>query len=339
MNQQYLIRSGSLMGFSDLVNDLGGDFKQLLSKVDLTQSDLLDGDNMVPFEAMVMLLEHAACDLNCPSFGLKLSTYQDLQALGSLGLLLKSCVTVREAMVCAQRYLALHSPAECWRFSEEGRFTYITRFENFHGISHARQYKELSFGVCFRLAQALAGKNVQGYRLEFSHRPISGLNLYRKFFSMGVSFNQEYDRLIVDRKYLSQPITGFNEKNHHQVEDHLTELLALHGDDIERQVRTLLLQTMGIKEHSLDNIAGLLHLHRRTLQRKLKDKGLYFKSILNEVRINTACWHLEASNMDITLLSEILGYRDISAFSRAFKSEMKCSALQWRKKKQSVKEH
>ncbi len=315
MNQQYLIRSGSLMGFSDLVNDLGGDFKQLLSKVDLTQSDLLDGDNMVPFEAMVMLLEHAACDLNCPSFGLKLSTYQDLQALGSLGLLLKSCVTVREAMVCAQRYLALHSPAECWRFSEEGRFTYITRFENFHGISHARQYKELSFGVCFRLAQALAGKNVQGYRLEFSHRPISGLNLYRKFFSMGVSFNQEYDRLIVDRKYLSQPITGFNEKNHHQIEDHLTELLALHG------------------------VAGLLHLHRRTLQRKLKDKGLYFKSILNEVRINTACWHLEASNMDITLLSEILGYRDISAFSRAFKSEMKCSALQWRKKKQSVKEH
>ena len=110
-------------------------------------------------------------------------------------------------------------------------------------------------------------------------------------------------------------------------------MLALHGDDIERQVRTLILQTMGIKEHSLDNIAALLHLHKRTLQRKLKDKGLYFKSILNEVRINTACWHLEASNMDITLISEILGYRDISAFSRAFKSEMKCSALQWRKKK------
>ncbi len=338
MNKQYLIRSGSLMGFSDLVNDLGGDSKLLLGKVNLTHSDLLDGDNMVPFESMVMLLEHAASELNCPSFGLKLSTHQDLKALGSLGLLLKNCVTVREAMMCAQRYLALHSPAVYWRFSEEGRFTYITRFEDFHGISHARQYRELSFGVYTRLAQALVGMNAKGYRLEFSHRPISGLKLYRKFFSMDVSFNQEYDRLIFDSKYLSQPIASFNAKIHHQVEDYLTKLLALHGDDIERQVRVLILQTMGIQEHDIDSIADLMHLHKRTLQRKLKDKGLNFKSILNEVRINIACWHLEASNMDITLLSEILGYRDISAFSRVFKSQMKCSALQWRKKKQQVKE-
>ncbi len=339
MKRQYLIRSGSLMGFSNLVNELGGDSKLLLSKVNLEHGDLLDGDNMIPLESMVLLLEHAARDLRCPSFGLKLSTHQDLQALGSLGLLLKSCVTVREAMMCAQRYLALHSPAEYWRFSDEGQFTYITRFEHFHGISHARQYKELSFGVCFHLAQALVGKNVKGYRLEFSHRPISALKLYRKFFAMDVSFNREYDRLIVDSKYLSHPIASFNEKIQHQVEYYLAKLLTLHGGDIERQVRTLILQTMGIKEHALDNIADLLNLHKRTLQRKLKNKGLNFKSILNEVRINTACWHLEASNMDITLLSEILGYRDISAFSHAFKSQMKCSALQWRKNKQQVKEY
>ncbi len=56
--------------------------------------------------------------------------------------------------------------------------------------------------------------------------------------------------------------------------------------------------------------------------------------MLNEIRISTACWHLEASNMDITLLSEILGYSDISAFSRAFKTQKQCSALQWRKQRQ-----
>jgi len=332
MTKTYLIRSGSLMGFGDLVNDLGGDSKRLLDRVNLTVDNLADGDHMIPFESFVMVLEHAANDLNCPSFGLQLSTYQDLQALGNLGLLMKNCLTVRDASICAQRYMALHSPAEYWNLLEEGSYSYINRFEHFHGIGHARQYKELSFGVCFRLTHLLVGESFKGYRLEFSHKPISSLKYYRQFFAMDVSFNQEHDRLIFDSQYLSQPISDFNQQIHQQVEDYLTQLLKQHGDDIERQVRTLILQTMGIQEHTIDNIASLLNLHKRTLQRKLKDKGLNFKAMLNEIRISTACWHLEASNMDITLLSEVLGYSDISAFSRAFKSQMQCSALQWRKK-------
>jgi len=35
------------------------------------------------------------------------------------------------------------------------------------------------------------------------------------------------------------------------------------------------------------------------------------------------------------LLSEILGYSDLSAFSRAFKTHMKCSAIEWRRQKQA----
>ncbi len=331
MKKDYLIRSGALMGFDDLVNELGGDSGSLLAKVNISAYQLVDGDTMIPFEAMVMLLEHAAHDLNCPSFGLQLSTHQDLQALGNLGLLMKNCLTARDAILCAQRYMALHSPAEYWNLVEEECFSYINRFEHFHGISHARQYKELSFGLCLRLSNLLIGEHFRGIRLEFSHKPISDLKYYKQFFSMDVSFNQEHNRIILDNQFLSQPITGFNQQVRRQTEEYLSQLMALHGDDIEGQVRTLILQTMGIQEHTLDNIASLLNLHKRTLQRKLKDKNLNFKTMLNEIRIRNACWHLEASNIDITLLSEILGYSDISAFSRAFKSQMQCSALQWRK--------
>ncbi len=335
MGSKYLIRSGALMGFEALVTELSGNSTEILKAVNLAPEDLADGDHMIPFNSMVMLLEHAAHALSCPSFGLKLSAKQDLQVLGSLGLLLKNCLTIKDAMVTAQRYLALHSPAEYWHFIEEGNFIYINRIEHFHGVTHARQYKELSFGVCFRLIHALVGNTFKGHRLEFSHKPISEKITYRQFFSLDVNFNQESDRLIIDRKFLFIPISDINKQLHNQVDNYLSQLLAIHGNDIERQVRTLILQTMGIQEHSIDNIANLLHLHKRTLQRKLKDKGLSFKTMLNEIRISTACWHLEASNMDITLLSEVLGYSDISAFSRAFRTQMNCSAIQWRKQKQT----
>ena len=334
MKQEYFMRSGALMGFADLVDELGGDAKLILSKAKLTLSELTDGDHMIPFESFVMVLEHAAHDLNCPSFGLRLSTHQSLQTMGRLGLLIRNCDSARNALMGAQRYMALHSRAAYWSFDEDARFTFINRYQHFHSTSHARQYKELAMGVCFCLIKALV-PNFKGYRLEFSHRPISELKFYQHFFTMDVEFNREQDRLVCDSKYLSQPITNFNEQVHQQVEHYLSELLADHGNDIERQVRSLILQTMGMQEHTMDNIAQLLHMHKRTLQRRLKDKDLNFKRILNEVRISTARWHLEASNMDITLLSEILGYSDLSAFSRAFKTHMKCSAIEWRRQKQA----
>ncbi len=89
---------------------------------------------------------------------------------------------------------------------------------------------------------------------------------------MEVNFNQEHNRIIFNRQYLSQPITDFNKQVHQQVEEYLKQLLAQHGDNIERQVRTLTLQTMGNQEHTIDHIACLLHLHKRTLQRRLKEK-------------------------------------------------------------------
>jgi AraC-like DNA-binding protein len=73
-----------------------------------------------------------------------------------------------------------------------------------------------------------------------------------------------------------------------------------------------------------------MDLHKRTLQRRLLDEKLQFKSLLQEVKINTACWHLAASSMDITQLSELLGYADVAAFSKAFRLRQQMSPAQWR---------
>ena len=79
-----------------------------------------------------------------------------------------------------------------------------------------------------------------------------------------------------------------------------------------------------------------MDLHPRNLQRKLKKKNQTFKKILNKTRIETACWHLQSSEKSITQISEILGYNDVSAFSRAFKVQKQCSALGWRKAQKPV---
>lgn len=335
MKQDYLIRSGALDGFEQLVKDLNGDPETLLDKCGLSSQDLKAPDTMIPFNIMVELLELSASQLDKPDFGLTLGIQQDVDALGNLGLLMLHCTNVREALTSTQRYIAAHSQAEYWRLIELGDLAYLERFSVSQEVSHARQFKELSFGVCLKLMKTIIKGSVVMERLEFAHAPISDIAVYKRLFGCDVLFNQEHDRLVVKRHYLDYEIETLSTDNKQRLEQGLLTTLSQYGDDIERQITAIILQSLGGQTLNLESVAKLLNMNKRTLQRRLKVNQLSFKSILSNVRLKTACWHLEASSMDITLLSEILGYSDISAFSKAFKQETGVAPLKWRQLKQS----
>lgn len=330
-----MIRTGALDGFEQLVKDLNGDPETLLDKCGLSSQDLKAPDTMIPFNIMVELLELSASQLDKPDFGLTLGIQQDVDALGNLGLLMLHCTNVREALTSTQRYIAAHSQAEYWRLIELGDLAYLERFSVSQEVSHARQFKELSFGVCLKLMKTIIKGSVVMERLEFAHAPISDIAVYKRLFGCDVLFNQEHDRLVVKRHYLDYEIETLSTDNKQRLEQGLLTTLSQYGDDIERQITAIILQSLGGQTLNLESVAKLLNMNKRTLQRRLKVNQLSFKSILSNVRLKTACWHLEASSMDITLLSEILGYSDISAFSKAFKQETGLAPLKWRQLKQS----
>ncbi|WP_028766346.1 AraC family transcriptional regulator [Shewanella fidelis] len=334
MKQDYLIRSASLSGFSSLVTELGGDTHNLLLQCELRPRDLSNPDNMIAFASMINLLELASNELNCQDFGLRLAAKQGLEMLGSVGLIIQASHTVREALVNAQRYMMLHSYGEYWMLREFEQSIFIERYQIYQDISYAKQYKELSFGVCAGLVKTLIGQPLQLERLEFAHVQISDSSVYRKYFECPVVFNQENDRLILDSSYLEQPLLPNSYQDKQQVKFYLDQLISQFGGDIERKVKTLILQTMGLHDANIDQVATMLNMNRRTLQRRLASEGLTFKQLLTDVRMSTACWYLQSSQLDITLLSEVLGYSDVSAFSKAFKQVVGVSPLKWRKSAQ-----
>jgi len=334
VKHQYSIRSGALDGYEARVTALGGHAEKLLSACGLCLQDLEHPDTLIPFTSMVSLLELTAERLECPDFGLQLGFNQNVNALGNLGLLMLNCQTAREALIIAQRYIAVHSQAEYWRLHEAGNLAFVERFAVSIDVSHARQFKELSFAVCLKLIKTIIKGAVKIERLELAHAPISAKHVYKKMFECDVIFNQEHDRLVVNREYLDYSLSAPSSTAKQALESQLSQL-AIQHHDLERQVTTIILQTLGFQAVSIDTVASIMNIHKRTLQRMLKVQGLSFKTLLKNIRIKTACWHLEASKIDLTLLSELLGYSDVSAFSKAFKQEKGISPLQWRKSKRT----
>jgi AraC-like DNA-binding protein len=84
---------------------------------------------------------------------------------------------------------------------------------------------------------------------------------------------------------------------------------------LRRALRTLLLGG----KRSGDEVAGILSMHRRTLNRRLQAQGTTFQKVLDEVRFEAACQLLDTTRIPLTEIAASLCYAESSAFSRAFR--------------------
>jgi AraC-like DNA-binding protein len=331
MSIRYEIRSASLIGFEQEVTRLGGDLAALLAEVGLSQTQLRDADYLLGSHQVIQLLANAAERLACPDLGMRVAGHQGIEMLGLLGTLLCAEPDLHAAFAAAQRYMALHNKAEHWRLHQQGGRVYVRRIEHFYGAEQAQQYREMAVAACARLAREICGGgDMRPQRVEFSHSPLASEKTYRQHFGCEVLFNQEHDCLVYADSVMARPVKPLSFKAQTRIDSYLRELLASLHDSLELQVRTLITQTLGLHQHSLEHIAQLLGLHPRTLQRRLLAEGLRFKPLVLEVKMQLASWHLHASAMDLTRLADALGYNDLAAFSRAFKNYHGVAPSQWR---------
>ena len=69
----------------------------------------------------------------------------------------------------------------------------------------------------------------------------------------------------------------------------------------------------------VEDIARSLGMSERTLARKLSGEGLNFTEILQHLRRDLAVRYLDDRKLHISKIAWLLGFRDVSAFTHAFK--------------------
>jgi len=83
---------------------------------------------------------------------------------------------------------------------------------------------------------------------------------------------------------------------------------------------------------SLKATADLLVMHPRTLNRALEKRGLSFRDAVNEARFEMASQLLRDTRVNIGSLAQILGYSEVSAFTRFFTGMAGQSPSEWKQR-------
>ena len=72
---------------------------------------------------------------------------------------------------------------------------------------------------------------------------------------------------------------------------------------------------------SLEQVASGFGMNERTLQRQLDKAGMSFSAILNEVRRELAQRYVENTDYSMGRVAELLGYANLSSFTRWFSTQ------------------
>lgn len=165
--------------------------------------------------------------------------------------------------------------------------------------------------------------------IEFASGERQLKNHYEVYFNTTITFDcntYKYwlDNRILD-KHLSLGDVQLATKNDQLVEDYLFQISSKSNEDWIKKVNRHIQQL--IKEQNLSSVhlSSALNISERSLRRKLQRSGFSYQTLVDKYKKQLCIQWLNNSQYKITEISYLLGYKDTSNFSRAFKRWFGCS--------------
>jgi len=306
------------------IGNKGHDPTPLLQSIGIDQSTLADPETRLTAEQFDTLWTDAVKLANEPDLGFSYASELAgvLQGRSLISNMMLNSSTVGEALERLVRYHDIVSDAV--RPNMEIDNGGVRIFWDYFGptVNMPDQFGEALMALYTKILLRLTDSKLVLLEVSFvSHAP-ENLDEYNKVFNAPLRFDRPEHELLMDRECLAIPIflsdanvlTTLEQLAKKRLEELFPE------KTFSREVSKAIgkeLMTGG--EINLDVVASRLAMSPRSLQLKLKEEGITYQEILDDLRKKIALENLKEPNASISGLAFLLGYSDQSAFNHAFK--------------------
>lgn len=328
-----LLRSTNLFGYDELVTELGGDPLRLRSRFGISPGIEHRDEAFVSFGAFSGLIADTALDCSCSDFGMRLAERQGLPIFGPVAVIARNATSVSESIAAISRFMPAHSSALRLVVSSPDldgnvQIRYeITRRPRYD----LRQSYELAMANAVLIVRLLSGGGSGPTRVWLPHARINSDAIYQRFLGCPVTFESTWCGLLVSGEVMALEIDAADPQTKRLATSYLESSFPQPGAPLTRRVGDLVRRLLPTGAYSADVVADHLHLHRRTLQRRLMQEGVTYASILDEQRRDLAVRYLGEPEMQVGQIAVLLGYTEQSAFNRAFRRWFDASPRDFRR--------
>ncbi|MEM8642645.1 MAG: AraC family transcriptional regulator [Cyanobacteria bacterium P01_G01_bin.54] len=305
----------------------GIDPSQVLKRVGLTSAFLNRPFARVTVEQDRAIWQELVALSGDTTLGLKFGNQFQLSGLGVLGYILLNSPTMAQALRLFSRYEHLVADIRRTRLVEETdsvAFVFSHQgFPNHEAERYIADWVMASVKITtYSLIGVLTHSVLKAMHFKYPRPPeLESLSIYREIFGdVTFRFGCPDTRCVFSTQLLTLPIIGANPDLLTVFEQQVQALLQQYQqDNWSDRVRQEIIHALKGETPNLSEIATRLMVSTRSLQLKLKAENTSFQDLLNGVRQEMAIELLRQNSLNKTEIAYLLGFSNISTFSRTFK--------------------
>lgn len=300
----------------------GADTEALLRAVGVSADQLKDPDGRIPIPVVQQLWREAIEATNDIHLSLHLCELINPVAVGVLAYVMMHCPTLGKAFdkLCQYQDIVCEGVVTKGERLPDNRFALSLRIISPYIIypEHALNSELSIYQAAMR---ALTGLHVTALEVHFAYpRPLDITEHTRIFAPARLVFDAPVTQMILSADWLDTPVLNANPALFPIFEQHAGELMAkLRQPSLSARVKQEILGLLKGEEPALALVADRLAMGVRTLQLHLKDEGVTYQQLLDEVRRELAVRHLREPHLSTTDIAYLLGFSEPSVFFRSFK--------------------
>ncbi|MBK8159039.1 MAG: AraC family transcriptional regulator [Rhodospirillaceae bacterium] len=315
-----VVLSAAASGLVDFIEAQGGDVDSIFGNCGIAPEMTAAPTLQLRLAAYCGLFEEAAKQTGRDNFGLWFGQQFSPRDLGMWGYASLSSPTLGSALenlVGLFRYQQ-SSSAMGLRRDADGRMRLEYQILS-PAIIARRQDAELSLGQFTNIIREACGRRWSPLEIQFEHPRPDDWRQHELAFGAPVFFGCKTNAIIFDADLLARPMPGRDLKLLTMMQTCL-QSLGSHdrSESLIDRVRGAVRLRLTDGAPTLEQIAHMLRLSPTAIQRALADAGLGYREAVDATRYDLARHYLQQSQLPLSEIALLLGYSELSAFTRAF---------------------
>lgn len=317
-----VVLAAAATGIVEQIERRGGDIDSIFGNTGV--SPAMAGSPTLPIKlsCFCRLFEEAARQTGDGNFGLWFGNQFRPHDLGLWGYLAVSSPTLEVALRNIIDTFPFHQQHSLLRLAPRNDGLLMLQYQiRAPDIVERRQDADLSLGMFLNIFRECLGRGWTPEAVYFEHpRPLDA-EQHEAAFGAPACFSQPANALVFRPDVLKQPMPRRDPKMMAMMRACL-EALGSKADDFEPltdRVRMAVRTKLPDGWPSLEAISEDLRLSPAGIQRELARIGLTYKGLVQAVRRELALSYLRQRHLPLSEIAFLLGYSELSAFSRAMR--------------------
>jgi AraC-like DNA-binding protein len=303
-----------------VLQEQGYPLLEILERAGLAAAVVRDPDARLPHAAVVRFWEEAAEVTGDPWLGLHLARRLRPAAFDALGYVFRTSASLGDGLGRLARYHRFVQDALTLVIETGPRGSWIV-VRTPSPLTSRPLAEFLLGGLAHGIRRETGDDDLDPSEVHFAFARPASLAEYARFFRAPVRFSRASNALLYPRGTLERPLRGAEPELREVLERRVRDVIARlpRLQSVAEDARAMLGDDLPAGRATAAAVGRRLGVSERTLRRRLRAEGTSLRALVKDVRRALSERHMRAG-VTLTETAFLLGYSEVSAFYRSFKS-------------------